>query len=120
MKGVVNKITIRLVVLLLIASIGAMVVNNAVFTHSHKLLNGTVVTHAHPFDGSDDPAPFKTHHHTTTELFFFNHLEILFPLLFMFLSFFQPTLRNRFSRFNQVLIPARVIGNFRNRAPPVQ
>jgi len=59
-----------------------MVANKAVFTHSHLLLNGQVISHAHPYNKTNDSAPFKLHHHTQTELFFYENLETLFPLVF--------------------------------------
>jgi hypothetical protein len=98
---------------------GAMLFNSVIFTHSHKLADGSVVTHAHPFDSSDDNAPFKTHHHSKTELYFFSHIEILFPLVFILVSSFQAPTRHRFIDYGLVLIPVRIPENHHGRAPPV-
>ncbi len=37
--------------------------NKAVFTHTHRLADGTYVIHAHPYDKSEDHLPENQHHH---------------------------------------------------------
>ena len=40
--------------------------------------DGTVVTHAHPYQKTGDTQPFKSHHHTNAAFFFFDNIELLF------------------------------------------
>jgi len=60
-----------------------LLANKAVFFHVHKLDNGELVAHAHPFDKSDDTAPFKKHLHSKSELNFYNHIDQLFLLMLL-------------------------------------
>ena len=64
---------------------GLLIINNVMFLHSHKLDNGNFVTHAHPYDKSNDSAPIKSHHHSKTELIFLENLQLLF--IFILISF---------------------------------
>jgi len=72
-----NKIQ-KLIAGLLIFSVGLLIVNNVVFLHSHKLSNGKIIVHAHPYNKSQDSAPFKKHNHTSKELFHISHIQLLF------------------------------------------
>jgi len=62
----------------MIGIIGLLTINNVMFLHSHKSANGNIVTHAHPYDKSDDSAPIKSHHHSKTEFTFLKNLQLLF------------------------------------------
>ncbi len=72
-----NKIH-KLIATLLMISVGLFIVNNVVFLHTHKLANGRFIVHAHPYNKSQDSAPFKKHNHTSQELFHIAHLQLLF------------------------------------------
>lgn len=61
-----------------------IVANKTFYTHSHVLDDGTVITHAHPYDKGADNAPLKNHHHTTAELLLFNILNFLPTVAFAF------------------------------------
>jgi hypothetical protein len=63
MKRVLKKVRVVLVVMILIATFGAVQVNRMVNTHYHLDDSGRLVTHSHPYDKSDDTGPFKTHGH---------------------------------------------------------
>ncbi|MBN2350639.1 MAG: hypothetical protein JXJ22_17515 [Bacteroidales bacterium] len=87
------KITIRHILLkhtafLLVSIMVIMVANQAVFTHSHVLSNGQVISHAHPYDKNNDTKPFKSHHHSKSEILFFENLKTLFPVVFLLLTVF--------------------------------
>jgi hypothetical protein len=48
----------------------------ALFVHSHRLSDGSVVTHAHPFKAqSDENEPFKTHEHSKFEVTLLDNLN---------------------------------------------
>ena len=81
-----NKITYRTVLrkvsMLFLLIIGFHIFNNIAWQHMHVLSDGTLVTHAHPYNKSADNAPAKQHHHTATEMLILENLEILFPWYF--------------------------------------
>lgn len=63
MTRVLKKVQVVLVVVILIATFGAVQVNRTVNTHYHLDDSGRLVTHSHPYDKSNDTGPFKTHGH---------------------------------------------------------
>lgn len=65
-----------------------MVANQTVFTHVHLLSNGQVISHAHPYNKNDDAKPFKSHHHTKSEILFLENIKILFPVIYLLLTAF--------------------------------
>ena len=114
----VNDITLKLIVLLLISSFVLVFINNAVFYHSHKLANGEVVSHAHPYNKTTDSQPFKSHHHSKTELLFLQNIQLLFASVFALtigLLFFQK-IKIIFPK--NVIYNSKPLFNLRNRAPP--
>lgn len=58
--------------------------NKIAYTHTHKMANGVLLSHAHPYNKTNDSAPVKSHHHTSNEFVAFGHLSGLF--IFTFLS----------------------------------
>ena len=85
MKTTVRNITLKALTYLMIGMMGLLITNKAVFMHVHKMGDGIVVIHSHPYDKSNDSKPYKSHHHTKADLLFFDNLEILF--LFILLPF---------------------------------
>ena len=83
MKTTVKNIIIKSVTWLVIGMMGMLIANKAVFMHTHKLSDGTVIEHAHPYNKSSDSEPYKSHHHSKAELLFFQNLEILFLIVFL-------------------------------------
>ena len=75
----INKNSIhKLIATLLVISVGLFIVNNVLFLHTHKLANGRFIVHAHPYNKSQDSAPFKKHSHTSQEFFHIAHLQFLY------------------------------------------
>ena len=68
-----------------------MIANKVMYTHIHKLENGRIVVHAHPYDKSENENPGRTHQHVKAELFFLQSLELLFYMAilsaFLYLGF---------------------------------
>jgi len=117
MNGVIN-ITKKSFAFLLIAFVGLLVANEAVYRHTHHI-NGHTVTHAHPYDTSSDDQPSQTHQHSKTQIAFLNLLEVLFPAIF--LVFITLSVPRPFQRAVRNIIPvysARIL-NHQGRAPPV-
>jgi hypothetical protein len=77
-KTTFRNIVQKLVVGLLLISVGLLIVNNVVFVHTHKMSDGKILIHAHPYNKSQDSAPFKKHDHTSKELFQISHIQLLF------------------------------------------
>jgi hypothetical protein len=45
-----------------------IMLNSVMYRHSHRLPNGKIVSHAHPYKKGTDDAPAKPHEHTDEEL----------------------------------------------------
>ena len=73
-----NKIIKQVKTILGICIIGMLVINNIVFIHAHKLPNGYIIIHAHPFNKSKDAVPFKIHYHSNVEFLLLHNLQLLF------------------------------------------
>ncbi len=117
--NVVKSITVKATSYLLIGLIALLIANKAIYIHTHKLPNGTIVVHAHPFNKSCDTEPFKSHKHTKGELYFFQSIENLFPLLFLISVFISlPGKKIRRFLFLSQYIPV-LLTTHDGRAPPV-
>ena len=85
--------------------------------HAHILGNGQVVVHAHPYNKSQDAAPFKKHHHSATEFIQLSQLQLLFFVsLFVAVltAFSQPVQFGcEQSRYNQLFYSRQ-----QGRSPP--
>lgn len=60
------------------------VVNKALFIHSHKLEDGTIVIHAHPFPEPEDAGPVTNHTHTAQ---IFRLLDLSYHMLIICMAF---------------------------------
>jgi hypothetical protein len=104
----------------IIAIMGLLIANKGLFTHSHKLENGTVVTHSHPYDKSNDTEPYKSHHHSNAQFLFYENLDLLFFSVFLIQAFF-PLHRKKIKLFNREKRCLRLLSySCPGRAPPVQ
>jgi type III secretory pathway component EscU len=106
-------------VFLLVGIMVIMIANQTVFIHSHVLSNGQVISHAHPYDKNDDTKPFKSHHHTKSEILFLENVKILFPVIFLLLTvfiFLQKAKHFIYPSFN--IYPAIILIKT-GRSPPV-
>lgn len=77
MIGNIHKSIKQLGVVLMILVMATLLLNKAVYIHVHVMPNGTVLTHAHPFNKTADSTQGKSHHHSNLEFFMFQALEIL-------------------------------------------
>ncbi len=113
-----NKIQ-KLIAGLLVLSVGLLIVNNVVFMHAHKLSNGKIIVHAHPYNKSQDSAPFKKHNHTSKELFHISHIHLLFiGTLFFIFSVLQFIHKNIYL-YNSPFTRFIYYFNLKGREPPV-
>lgn len=119
MKTTVRNITIKFITILMIWIIGMFIVNKAIFLHTHKLDNGTVISHAHPYDKSNDSKPYKSHHHTNAELLFFQNIEILFIIGLLTFALFALVEKTNYSSNIITRHTLTCIILQKGRAPPI-
>ncbi len=119
MKKPASNISLRAIAILLVGLMSLMILDKAFFLHTHKLSDGTIIVHAHPYNKSADSKPFKTHHHSDTIFHFYHVVNILFPaiiLTFTLIASFKKTKR----LFLQIKrISFSYISHKKGRAPPI-
>lgn len=98
--------------------IGMVVINNIVFMHAHILDNGKIIVHAHPYNKSQDPSPFKEHQHSAKEFLHISHIQLLFFVFFLIiaLSVFNRPIKK--CRSNESPYNRLCYVSIRGRAPP--
>jgi len=77
---------IRALAILLLIIYADQVFNKIFYLHTHVLDSDKVVTHAHPFNKSNDTEPFKSHHHSLEQVIYLDNLQFLFLVFFSVLS----------------------------------
>ena len=80
MKTIPNMYS-QFLAILLIVTMGVHSLNSFFYTHSHQLADGTIITHAHPFDTNSDTDPIKAHEHSESELVFLAILSYFLPII---------------------------------------
>jgi hypothetical protein len=83
MKQKWKHMRLKSVALLLVTVIAMLTFNQSVNLHTHRLADATIVSHAHPYNKTNDSAPVKNHHHTLTGLLILNHFKIIFLSFFI-------------------------------------
>ena len=119
MKMSVRNIIIKSTTFLMIGILVMLIANKAVFMHTHKLNDGTIIEHAHPFDKSTDSEPYKSHNHTKTELLFFQNLELFSLIVFLTFAFFTIDRKAIYSSFIQNGYIESCGYYYQGRAPPI-
>lgn len=82
MESTVKHITQKILVLLMAGLVGLLIANTALFLHVHQLEDGTIISHAHPYNKTDDAQPIKKHHHSKLDILIIHSLDILFVQFF--------------------------------------
>lgn len=77
----------KIVALLMLAGVCILLVNKIIFIHSHRTIDGIIITHYHPYNKSNDTEPFKSHHHSNTEFYIHENLKVLLPLVIIYYAF---------------------------------
>lgn len=96
----------------------AMIANSSIYIHSHKLENGTIVTHSHPYDKSEDNGPFKSHQHSKAEFLFYKSLKTFFFLFFLAIVFSFLINGKAFYAVGEKEYNKLLTFSFNGRAPP--
>ncbi|MCD4791612.1 MAG: hypothetical protein K8R54_00135 [Bacteroidales bacterium] len=106
----------------LIPFILLMFVNASVNKHSHKLPNGEIIVHSHPFQSSGTEAPTSGHNHSEEEYLFYgllsNMLNLTLIVSFILIVFINQSIKKQlfFYEFQNDL---RFLKTDRNKAPPI-
>jgi hypothetical protein len=116
----VKKLTIHAALILILVSIMGIQVTNVLYFHAHKLPDGSVVYHAHPFQKSQDQAPYKHHRHTAQEFFFYNHIQLVInTIAFLFLIAFLIPFIQQIPLFRERHLAGYAVGFPLPRPPPL-
>jgi hypothetical protein len=119
LKVLVKNIASKIIPLLMVGIMALLISNKILYIHSHKLGDGSVITHSHPFNKTQDPAPFKSHHHTKGEFLFFENLYVLFFVLFLIVPFLLVFKEMLFFIKNVKLWTKSIFSPQLGRAPPL-
>jgi len=119
MKTTFKQFTIKSVAVFIVMLMIMLIVNKALFLHTHTLSDGTVVEHSHPFNKPKDSEPVKSHHHSDSVFAFFQELDSIFIVAFFNLALLL--ILNR--KINISYTEDKIITSFiiiqKGRAPPV-
>lgn len=100
----------------------AILVNNAVFEHTHILADGRVVEHAHPFNSAGKNSGSQpNHHHTSQEFLLLSHIYHFFSSaypLFIVMLFFNGICRKHLLFESKVSYSPNHKRAKSSRAPP--
>lgn len=116
----IKRKTNRTIALLITGIFCLLITNKAIFLHSHKLNDGKTITHAHPYDTSNDTKPLKAHSHSflisvllhiTDILFYTNIIGVMLLGMHFLTTFIQRYLDYRSIEFRFSL---------NGRSPPLQ
>ena len=118
MLNKIADISYQLIAISLIVVVGLHSLNSFFNTHSHKLPDGTIVVHAHPYERSSDSGPFENHHHTATELIFLANLIHFIPTLAVLIVGLLIVYREKISHFFQLPSCQFSVGIPNLRGPP--
>lgn len=109
---------LRSISLILSLAIAFQITSNAIYKHTHILNDGSIVTHAHPYDRSTDNKPFKKHTHTSPEISFLNELETLSGPLFTGITILCFSSNLKLPVFQAVFILSTFRAYLPGRSPP--
>jgi hypothetical protein len=118
MSNIKNYMLSRILSLMLIGIVGIYMYSQAVYTHQHILKDGTIITHAHPYDKSDSK-PFKSHHHSQSELILLSVLKVLFFTSSICFAFITIGRSERLFEYSVILNCKNEYHYKAVRAPPV-
>lgn len=114
----INKISQKFIAISLIVIVGIHSLNSLFYTHRHKLADGTIITHAHPFSKSSDTTPFKSHEHSSDELTFLASLIYFIPSLTLVMACVSLISEHSFDQQVEKIIGKLSFLNPQLRAPP--
>ena len=97
--------------------------NQASNWHLHKLENGIIIEHAHPFERSTGTTPFQNHHHSGQELVFLaliSNVLITIVLVFFVLAIAAVLLPQKIKTLPSIIVSVPAFPANLLRAPPLK
>ncbi len=83
----------RILVPVFLVVILCYVANATINQHYHKLSSGVILSHAHPYQNSDNPGiPFKDHNHSSAEFIFLEQISITVFWISLIILLLTPSL----------------------------
>ncbi|PWD98053.1 hypothetical protein [Marinilabilia rubra] len=119
MKQGQHNTIIRMTALLMIAAMSLLILNKALFTHTHITKGGQIISHSHPFKpetGNNSPA---AHQHTAVQFHLLDNLQLFFPILFLFISLALFRNKKKYTTSLKAHFSESDIASRYGRAPPV-
>lgn len=114
-----SNITTQLIAISLIVVVGLLIANKGIYFHSHMLADGRIVSHAHPYNKTDDSTPFKQHQHTNSEFLILSQLEVLFFLAFLVFTISVISKKQSVIKEGLLRIFSEFIVKKHGRSPPI-
>jgi len=111
-------ITRKLLPFIMIGVIGLLVVNKTLNTHTHQMIDGTLVSHSHPYDKPNDTNPIKSHQHTKTAFYFFEIIDILVFTLYGLIILLFLSGKEKLALYPVIVFNSEPIFHDKGRAPP--
>jgi hypothetical protein len=119
MNGKSNRRVKQLIVALFTFLIGFVIVNDVNNMHVHRLTDGKMVIHAHPFNKTQDSNPVKKHHHSTFDFLQIQNAQLLFFAFIAMVAFILVPFQLINFNFCKSFQHSSFINNQKDRAPPV-
>ena len=113
----------KYILILLFPAISWLIINSTINGHYHKLDNGEIIYHCHPYKHNNNKnSPFEDHKHTESEYFIIAQVSNPVMLLFIFLILigqFIPLCKKIIisEDFNLLLKTYLFVNNY--RSPPI-
>jgi len=121
-ENVKSRSAIRIVMVwLTLVSLTLLLINNSVFLHIHKLDDGSIISHAHPFKTSDKTSSGEARHqHSLNEILIYQILDSVTMLLIVFagVGVLIPVIRRLFQFYFYKPYKKDVINGYSIRPPP--
>jgi len=103
---------------LILGVVSLLILNKAVFLHTHKLTDGTVILHAHPFHSYSDSNSKNPHQHTKGGFTYFDELNLLYQQLPDKFTFYKDDSYTTLAPTNISFYFQNYHSCLKNRAPP--
>jgi len=109
-----KKITVALLILVM----GSLLVNQALYTHTHVMPDGSIVSHAHPFSKNAGCNKNSTHQHSSAEFFLLDLMEVLILCVFIAFVLKRYALNTLFREVSSDHLLPALVPVSPGRAPP--
>jgi hypothetical protein len=118
-RGFQNRRILKTLVWMIMANVMFVIANQAMFIHAHRMSDGTIVVHAHPFKSAGEAnEPYQSHKHTSYDYLLldnFTHFLVTFFTLILMLITIRA--ENHFKKVFDIIYQADVV-HPSLRAPP--